>query len=679
MPFASVGARLALPIYPVPRETHANVVAPGSSRAGRLLSHTIAPQSISTTEDHFILVELTPDDLVPENRFDLEHQTVVFTPDGRGRYSRTVKPLGQDGLFSNSGVPVQDGALVEIESFGFDFADQRWHSFYVSRDGALSFGEPVTMSRDGSYTMRELAAHTFHMPAISPRYRPSDERMTMRIGQSPSKVTVTWSGRGQHFSVDLLADNGIAFHYGASLDEQKIGFSGLVLNPEIKKGNPIARLSDATDRDVFGAVDILEVTVYETNWADYFVVEFTVRDDITDPPEGESYVYSLAFDVDEPYSHDFDHQWQVSRLSDGEWEGGADGQIATVLSGGAANKVGLLVNPDSVAAATGEPRIVRGMAHAWSWSSNDQSRDDSQMVLVELDTGDGGIFASADLSEPEAAFSDRHTEVFHASDLRTGTYNIACMLVKALGDTFDALTFYSDELLLDRPMLPAGIYVGRHGTGTLCESDRLRGAWAFVNPTYYLPGATSGFNTFMFSHELSHIWGAQASYLNAAGEKIALNDSANHWPDMLHTAAAFVPSASSVLFGTHWQEMNDGRFQAMHGGYGHSWLDLYTMGLASADEVADVLIVRDAAGGEKDVVTIDQIIAADGPIGPAMSRTLNVGFVYLVRPGRNPDAAELAALAAYRDANVRFWHESTGGRSTLTSIVPEGMPNGDND
>ena len=84
---------------------------------------------ISTTQDDQILLELRPGDTADPNPVDLEGRTLVFTPDGHGGYSRSVESLAWEDQL---GEAVADAAMVELDSFTFDFADQRWGALYVS-------------------------------------------------------------------------------------------------------------------------------------------------------------------------------------------------------------------------------------------------------------------------------------------------------------------------------------------------------------------------------------------------------------------------------------------------------------------------------------------------------------------------------------------------------------------
>ena len=142
--------------------------------------------------------------------------------------------------------------------------------------------------------------------------------------------------------------------------------------------------------------------------------------------------------------------------------------------------------------------------------------------------------------------------------------------------------------------------------------------------------------------------------------------------------------------GRYWRDNGDGTFTPLDGywGGGHSWLDMYAMGLAEASEVPEMFILRnlqpvnggDRRGphtGDKEIVSIDQIVAAEGPRIPSaehVQKDFNAAFVYLLEPERTPDADMLRLHAEYRDKVIEHWLHVTGGRSRMTTTVP-GVPN----
>ena len=83
----------------------------------------------------------------------------------------------------------------------------------------------------------------------------------------------------------------------------------------------------------------------------------------------------------------------------------------------------------------------------------------------------------------------------------------------------------------------------------------------------------------------------------------------------------------------------------------------------------------DASAGEKEIVTIEQVIAAIGPRNPPPERArkvFNMGFVYFLLPGQSPDPELLREYANYRDRALDHWRHITGGRGRLTTEL-QGM------
>ena len=76
--------------------------------------------------------------------------------------------------------------------------------------------------------------------------------------------------------------------------------------------------------------------------------------------------------------------------------------------------------------------------------------------------------------------------------------------------------------------------------------------------------------------------------------------------------------------------------------------------------------------GDKEVISIEQIVAAEGPREPpasAAQKDFNAGFVYLLEPGQRPDANLFHLHADYRDAVSGHWSHITGGRSSITTEI----------
>ena len=139
--------------------------------------------------------------------------------------------------------------------------------------------------------------------------------------------------------------------------------------------------------------------------------------------------------------------------------------------------------------------------------------------------------------------------------------------------------------------------------------------------------------------------------------------------------------------GAYWRENSDGTFTPTVGWWtkagSSSWLDLYLMGLATPDEVLDMFILNNLQRvgerhdgpytAEKEIVTMEQVLAALGPRNPPSERVrkvFNTGFVYFLLPGQEPDPELLREHARYRDRALEHWRHVTGGRGQLTSELP---------
>ena len=682
------------------------------------------PGRVSTTPDNQILVELAPEDTAPANLFDLNERTLVFTPDGHGGYSRSVRSVAWE---EDIGQPIADRAEIPLESFMFDFAGQRWGSFFVSRHGLITFGEPFI--HDGSFrwlTMHEIAGQFVTSPTISPLYKPFYDA-TQHVSRRPERVVVTWvateprfyvhgvaPAQPARFQVVLDADGSVTFSYRDVTFGD--GVVGLFANDEqVTKADLIVTIDDPRDPQLPGHVDLLNVAIYETN-TDAVILEFTLRDDVPDPPDGERYTYRVHFDMDEPFwSHpvdwsDEDFAWLVDvRPGDERTARAHERGSLQLLPSGAGNKIAVLAHMGRDDAVTS----VAAFGAAGRWR-NDTAVQHKNTRMADFDLIAGR--AEVDLSRSDSVFSSRQSEVFHYRGVPEDlTQIVACRVIEALGDEFDLFVFHS-EFRIDSQESATG---WKHGITNVtgigdsggrrrthpCSGGRLIGYWAQPVWTESIHVVNDGRDwryrdewgrfdrgLFLFAHEFTHAWTAYASYLrNSEREPLATDDCRCHWRPDLHLPAAFpwneeYVGPQSVMGGRFWRENGDGTFTPFDGvrAGGPAWLDLYMMGLAEASEVPDMLILRnlkrvdedDRWGphtGDKEIVSIEQVVAAEGariPSARDAQKDFNAGFVYLLEPGRTPDPNMLRLHAEHRDKVIEHWSHVTGGRSRITVAVP---------
>ena len=708
------------------------------SGSGAFASHTrpSAVNGISTTVDNRILVELQPEDTQPANHFDLNGMTLVFTPDGRGGYSRDVRRLEWEETLGTE-VTLEwerrrDGVEVELGDFEFDYAGRRWNSVFMSKHGLLTFGTPLEYSKHFEAwfsPMSESAAWLATTPTISALYKPAfgglygrDPLASQFVARFPDRVVVTWFAseydsyrldvpdHAERFQAILHADGAIQLNYGhITVTDGVVG----LFSDVVEKGDVIASIGNPEDSEIPGHLDLLDVTLYESN-TDALIAEWTMRGAIPTPPSGTSYSYRLYFDTDEPYfdgDEDHDFIWSVDvTADDGRTRGG------TRLPTNSANRVALLVDDPAVHGITasikpGASQYDDGVFVRGNWNS----------PFAQIQIMLPGAPPRTDLSRSDRDSSNRQSEVFH-HPVPPDTAAIACSIIEDLGDRFDVFVFHS-EIRFDSFQATGSdwrnYYNGVKGIGREdtwreppCGDGRLLGHYARVVPIGQAGGRghewrngnfTDDLNG--FAHEVTHSWTAYLSYVesNGARGRLFADSFADgcrcHWRGELHAPAAFPwggDEAPSMMTGGEgggfWRDHGDGTFTVSYfrGASGLSWLDLYAMGLAEASEVRDLFVLRNlepvpgnnnprGSGyywgtfrADKEMISIDQIVAAMGPREPSVARSrkeFNTGFVYLLEPGQKPDPDLLRLHRDYRDKVIEYWFHITGGRSRITTRV----------
>jgi len=695
---------------------------------------------ISTTSNNQIVVELAPEDTTAANLFDLDGRTLVFRPDGSGGYSRDVRTLEwEESLGADVTLEWErrrDGVEVQFGGFEFAYAGRRWNSVIMSKHGLLTFGAPLEYSKhfEAKFSpMSESAAWLATTSTISALYKPHfgglygrDPVASQFVAHSSDRVVFTWFASEydayrldvpdrQRFQAILHADGAIQLNYGRITVGD--GIVGL-FSDVIEKGDVIASIDNPEDSEIPGHLDLLDVTLYESN-TDALIVEWTMRGAIPTPPSGTNYSYRLYFDTDEPYfdgDDDHDFMWSVDVTADGGRTRGG-----TRLPTNSANRVALLVDDPAVRGITagikpGSSQHDDGVFVRGNWNS----------AFAQIQVMLPGAPPRTDLSRSDRDSSNRQSEVFHYR-VPPDTAAIACSIVEDLGDRFDVFVFHS-EFRFDSFQGTGSdwrnYYNGVEGIGREdtwreppCGDGRLLGHYARVVPIGQAGGRghewrNGNFTDDLtgFAHEVTHSWTAYLSYVQSNGARGDLfadsfaDGCRCHWRGELHAPAAFPwggEEAPSMMTGGEgggfWRDHGDGTFTVTYfrGASGLSWLDLYAMGLAEASEVRDLFVLRNlepAPGNDnprgsgyywgrfradKEMISIDQIVAAMGPREPSMARSrkeFNTGFVYLLEPGQTPSPELLQLHKVYMDRVVEYWSHITGGRSRVSTRVSDPSP-----
>jgi hypothetical protein len=330
------------------------------------------------------------------------------------------------------------------------------------------------------------------------------------------------------------------------------------------------------------------------------------------------------------------------------------------------------------------------------------------------------------LSRRDGPFSIVY-EAFHYMRL-PNSRDLACTLIQGLGDKFDFLAYYSDFRIDNQEAgTPSNGPVGGHVTGigqaeegleNYCSKGRFQ--WEFIQPVYVgsnqmqeypAQGAPIGsdhditfyaqqlseraegkmmpYNYAMsqIGHEMGHRWAAFVS-AKVGNEKIDLGPV--HWDMGLQAPVAFPyqrPTEASSMGGSVWQDNQDGTFTQLDDNYyvpatGHSYLDLYLMGLISPTEVPDFFILRDLQPAGLDAnghrvfkakrmkVTIQDVIAAEGARLPDVKNSqkeFNTGMVVVVEHGQKPSPELIERTNGIREQWMKYWEITAGHRSAMTT------------
>ena len=231
--------------------------------------------------------------------------------------------------------------------------------------------------------------------------------------------------------------------------------------------------------------------------------------------------------------------------------------------------------------------------------------------------------------------------------------DLSCTIIKALGDKFDFLAYYSDFRIDSQEASPpsdgpiggnvTGIGNTQHDqTPKVLASRCTLGKFqlGFAEPVYVgsnemqngppagapadsahdiayyahklagssPSGMASSYNYAVghLGHEVGHRWSAYVS-AKIHAEIVSLG-TWPHWAQGLQTRVAFpysLPLEASTLGGGVWQDNYDGTYTQLRDGFfvpasGYSYLDLYLMGLISAAEVPDFFLLKNLVQVGKD-------------------------------------------------------------------------------
>ena len=703
-----------------------------------------------STDGNLVVMELDDGALGKANLFDLVGQTLRFKPDG-SQYRVDHGSLNWDSDFGSQ----LTGAEVTLHQFTFPFSGKKWDSFFVGTTGSISFGSlekddssegsrrPEGGVSIGRFEPLSEAASTLidRAPAICVFLKP---RMSgpHYVKELADRVVVTWDttepfGNIQDFTwfktinrfqVVLHRDGLIEMSYKELAAKDAIvgiypGLSGT--------GKALATFSAEPHPALAAHLDVRNLKLSIEDGI-RLRVTFETRGPVLREGDGavDGLTYRIFFEGQKPILASADPaQTRLTWTARGiAWHQRPSRYIAfglgvsrkVVAKGNTITLEGVLpsslrrleqVSVSAEVAASGNPEPVARISPHVIRLSGIRNPE----VHLSALTRDDGPFGVA-------------YEAFHYLTLPR-PQDLSCTVIKALGDKFDFLAYYSDFRVdnqeagtpSDGPKGGNVLGTGelQHDLGAYCTEGRFQ--WGYVQPVYvgsiqmqewppdgapvasdhditsYLhqlaertsDGKIPPYNYAMsqIGHEMGHRWAAFVS-AKVKGETIQLGPV--HWARGLQAPVAFPyqrPTEASAMGGGVWQDNFDGTYTQLDDDYyvpatGYSYLDLYLMGLISVAEVPDFFILKNLLPAGKDAnghpifkadrtkVTIQDVIAAEGPRLPDVDHSqkkFNTGIVVVVEHGRAPSPELLERANGIRMRWMDYWETTTGHRASMTT------------
>jgi hypothetical protein len=722
-----------------------------------------------TTQGKLVVLTLDEGVLGQANLFNLAHHTLRFTPEAAGYRVETVAPHWD----SDFGAEMQ-GSEVSLKNFAFPFSGKTWSAFSVGMTGSITFGPrvgaaprppSVVDARDtGGLSVDRFAelrqsgpAFVNTTPAISVFFKPrlSGKRylkefadravITWSVTEPVGGIQdMTWTPTTNRFQAVLAKDGTIELSY----DEVHAEDAVVGVYPVVHNGSE-TKIADVAAEENAAVAAHLDIKSVKLTAVDGLFLKVTLETRGPILPETDPAMMGVAYRV------------CLDRTKPAGDCTASSGTVWTVQAGGGRGRFG---GPARYTA------FGSGVQPAVTVSGNTISL---QGTLPDGYKAGDDVFLSAAVQAPAqapaqapgtpAAVVDRvapHavklaglvSPAVHLSSLtkRDGPFpvvyeafhylappramDLTCSVIKALGDKFDMLAYYSD-FRIDNPEAgtsstgplgggPAGgavtgIGANQRNLAGFCTQGRFQ--WQFIQPVFvganqmqmYPPDGLNEPNTHniaaytsqlaertangkippydyamsQIGHEMGHRWSAFVS-AKVNGETIQLGPT--HWARGLQAPVPFPyqrPTEASAMGGGVWQDNFDGTFTQLDDDYyvpatGYSYLDLYLMGMVSAAEVPDFLILRNLVPAGKDAnghpifkadrtkVTIGDVIAVEGPRLPDVNhaqKDFNTGMVLVVEHGKTPSPQLIESVNGIRERWMDYWTTTTGHRSTMTA------------
>jgi hypothetical protein len=706
-------------------------------------------------KDNLIVMELDEGALGKANLFDLVDHTIRFTPDG-SRYRIETGALQWDSDFG----PELPDAEVTLHQFSFPFSGKQWNSFRMGRTGSIRFGTPENDNpdpysrNDGGVTIGRFeplgeaaVAIVESAPAICVFFKPRTSGPHY-VKELADRVVVTWDltepwGNIQDFTwfktvnrfqAVLHRDGTIEMSYKElAAKDAIVGVYPLIAGAE----KSLATISSEPHPAVAAHLDVRNIKL---SVIDDTLLKITLETRGPVVAEGDKALdgitYRVFFDTHKAQPANTDASstlnWTIRGIT---WGRRPPRYIA--FGPGVTRRV--KVDRNTVSMHGLLPAELRGVDQVTVSAEVAASGNPEPVVRiaphsVRLSGIRNPEVHFSSLTRKDGPFSVAY-ESFHYLSLPR-SQDLSCTIIKALGDNFDFLAYYSDFRIdnqeagtpSDGPKGGNVLGTGelQHDLAAYCTQGRFQ--WEFVQPVYvgsnqmqeYPPddapvggdhdvtfylhqlgerspdGKLLPYNYAMsqIGHEMGHRWSAFVS-AKVNGETFTLGPV--HWARGLQAPVPFPyqrPTEASAMGGGVWQDNFDGTFTQLDDDYyvpatGYSYLDLYLIGLISPAEVPDFFLLKNLVVAGKDAnghpifkadrtkVTIQDVIAVEGPRLPDVDHSqkkFNTGIVVVVEHGKSPSAELIERANGIRERWIDYWETTTGHRASMKTD-PRGSMN----
>ena len=666
-----------------------------------------------------------------QNLFDLDRSTLRFTPRPEGGYFVEKIPLVWD---DDPGTPISyetqnniGSREVQFESISFPFGGTNWNSLFINTTGSLTFG--YNESHEGrprgfifdDFAETLVGSGTLMIAPLWHRFSPFFPSRTFSK-EMQDRIVITWDVTelfGNSFSFSRTANENLFQAVLLGSGEILLSYDGIAtldgvtgVFPGITPINPpliISTNQDPQDLQIPAHLDILSARVEQV---DALNLRFTYDLRGVVPPPREGLTYRFFIDIDPPFvvgGIDFDAADCVVTVfgSPSGWQANhCRGETSVVLQN---NQVSALLPLNVI----GFPQQFKWFGDAVDFSGSGFDQIPTELASPSDFGGDREISFAASL--PRIVRSGAIFQSFHYPVLLASSQTIASLFYQISPDSFDFLVLLTSMRYdAQEPGTASfgalntsisGIGSGFDGAASFGSAGRLQGG---INPSwingpflYDRAGedALGPFDSYaramaFISHEIGHRWGMNLDFIDDSGVRRPLHDVFGHWLGNvpMQSAVTFKETyeASPMQGGAFWVENNDGTFtdyiQSSPSGYG--FLDLYAMGLMRPEEVPDFFLLenisesnvanpRRTVRAEKNVISIDQVIAAMGPRLPLVSesqRSFSTAFILVVPSGAQPRGEDLNKVEEIRLQWEEHFRKATGGRATMSTTLVTAPP-----